>query len=334
MYSIIQKALLACDPEWSHDVSIAFLKRTGRNAFSALYSQSLPDKSIECFGLQFKNAIGLAAGLDKNGECIDAFAHMGFGFIEVGTVTPRPQAGNEKPRLFRLPEHKAIINRMGFNNKGVDYLVNQVKQSNYSGVLGINIGKNKTTPEDEALNDYLLCLDKVHEHASYVTINISSPNTPGLRNLQYGDSLKHLLNGLRHQCDILNDTHDKRVPLLVKIAPDLDETAIEQIASALIETGMDGVIATNTTLDRDTVSNHKYANEAGGLSGAVLCKKSQAVTEILHEKLQNKLPIVGVGGISSADDARARYKAGASLLQVYSSFIYQGPALVKELVNA
>lgn len=334
MYSIIQKLLLSCDPEWSHDVSIAFFKRTQRNVLNALYSQTLTSNPVECFGLRFKNPIGLAAGLDKNGECIDAFAKMGFGFVEVGTVTPLAQSGNDKPRLFRLPEHQAIINRMGFNNKGVDYLVEQVKNAKYDGVLGINIGKNKTTPEDEALSDYLKCLNKVHEHASYVTINVSSPNTPGLRNLQYGDALSRLLNGLREQAEKLNHASGKRVPLLVKIAPDLDEFAIEQIAQTLIETEMDGVIATNTTLDRDSVAGHQHASEAGGLSGAVLCAKSLDVTASLSIALKGKLPIVGVGGISNQQDAKNRFEAGASLLQVYSSFIYQGPQLIKELVNA
>jgi dihydroorotate dehydrogenase len=334
VYSITQKLLLSCDPEWSHDVSIGFLKRTGSNVLSSLYSQSLDDKPVECFGLRFKNPIGLAAGLDKNGECIDAFAKMGFGFIEVGTVTPLPQSGNDKPRLFRLPEHRSIINRMGFNNKGVDYLVEQVKRSHYDGVLGINIGKNKVTAEEDALSDYLVCLNKVHEHASYITINISSPNTPGLRNLQYGDALNRLLSGLREQNEVLNERHKKKVPLLVKIAPDLDEVAISQIAQALIATEMDGVIATNTTLDRTAVAGHEHADEAGGLSGEALTQKSLSVTATLSDALGGKLPIVGVGGISSAQDARERFKAGATLLQVYSSFIYQGPALVKELVNA
>jgi len=333
VYSIIQKQLLSCDPEWTHDVSIAFLKRSQRNFLCALYAQNVPEKPLECFGLHFKNPIGLAAGLDKNAECIDAFAKMGFGFIEVGTVTPIAQEGNDKPRLFRLPEHQAIINRMGFNNKGVDYLVEQVKKSKYDGVLGINIGKNKLTPEDEALSDYLICLNKVHEHASYVTINISSPNTPGLRNLQYGDALSRLLNGLREQAEKLNKENGKRVPLLVKIAPDLNTDEIEQIAHTLIESQMDGVIATNTTLDRESVAGHKYAGEAGGLSGAVLNKKSLDVTAALSTALNGKLPIVGVGGISNAQDAKNRFDAGASLLQVYSSFIYQGPKLIKVLLN-
>jgi dihydroorotate dehydrogenase len=333
VYSTIQKLLLSCDPEWSHDASIGFLKRSQHNILSALYAQSLPAQPFSCLGLSFKNRIGLAAGLDKNGECIDAFDKMGFGFIEVGTVTPKAQAGNDKPRLFRLPEHSAIINRMGFNNKGVDYLVEQVKRSDYTGILGINIGKNKTTAEEDALSDYSICLNKVHEHASYITINISSPNTPGLRNLQYGDALSRLLLGLRQQAEKRSTANGKRVPLLVKIAPDLDQIAVEQIAYTLIETGMDGVIATNTTLDREAVKGHKHASEMGGLSGAVLTAKSECVTRQLHTALAGKLPIIGVGGISNAEDAKNRYDAGASLLQVYSSFIYQGPPLIKALAH-
>lgn len=334
MYSIIQKLLLNCDPEWSHDASIGFLKHSQSNILNAIYKQAAPTKPVSCFGLDFPNPIGLAAGLDKNAECIDAFAAMGFGFIEVGTVTPLPQQGNDKPRLFRLPEHRAIINRMGFNNHGVDALVENVKKAKYNGVLGINIGKNKGTAEEDALSDYLICLKKVHKYASYITINISSPNTPGLRNLQYGEALNALLNGLKTETEKLDKAHVKRVPLLVKIAPDLSPEEVEQIAHSLIETGMDGVIATNTTLDREAVKGHRYAKEMGGLSGAVLTQKSEEITRLLHQALAGKLPIVGVGGISNAEDAKARYMAGASLLQVYSSFIYQGPPLIKALINA
>ncbi|MFC3121674.1 quinone-dependent dihydroorotate dehydrogenase [Agaribacter flavus] len=334
MYSLVQKTLLHCDPEWSHDFSLAFLRGSQHNFLRQAYTQDIQSKPVECFGLTFPNAIGLAAGLDKNAECIDAFAAMGFGFIEVGTVTPKPQAGNDKPRLFRLPEHQAIINRMGFNNKGVDYLVEQVKASRFKGILGINIGKNKTTPEENALDDYLICLNKVYEHASYITINISSPNTPGLRNLQFGEALARLLGGLKDAQIKQHQLTGKYVPLLVKIAPDNDELALTQIAEQLLATEMDGVIATNTTLDRQAVEGHVHANEMGGLSGAVLCNKSLQVTQTLANVLNGRLPIVGVGGISNVEDARARLAAGANLLQVYSSFIYQGPKLIKELANA
>lgn len=325
---------MCCDPEWSHDFSMGFLKRSQHNLLKNIYAQNVDSKPVECMGLKFKNPIGLAAGLDKNAECIDAFEAMGFGFIEVGTTTPKAQAGNDKPRMFRLPEHGSIINRMGFNNKGVDYLVDQVKASRYKGVLGINIGKNKNTPEENAIDDYLICMRKVYELASYITINISSPNTPGLRNLQYGDLLKALLNDLKHEQHKLHQSTGKYVPLTVKIAPDNSETEIQDIAAALIETGMDGVIATNTTLARDAVAGHKHANEMGGLSGAVLTEQSKQITKYLHSALKGAIPIIGVGGISNSDDAKERFASGASLLQVYSSFIYQGPALIKELINA
>ena len=321
------------EPEVSHDLAMGFLKRSQHNVLKNIYAQPLADKPFQCLGLSFKNKIGLAAGLDKNAECIDAFDAMGFGFVEVGTTTPVPQQGNDKPRMFRLPEHQAIINRMGFNNKGVDYLVESVKTSRYKGVLGINIGKNKATPEENAINDYLICMRKVYELASYITINISSPNTPGLRNLQYGDLLKNLLNDLKNEQTLLHKATGKYVPLTVKIAPDNTEAEIKDIANALLLTGMDGVIATNTTLARDKVTGHKHANEMGGLSGAVLTTQSNDVTQMLSKALNGAIPIIGVGGISNSQDAAQRYNAGASLLQVYSSFIYQGPPLLKELIN-
>ncbi|MFT5278144.1 MAG: dihydroorotate dehydrogenase [Glaciecola sp.] len=333
VYSFVQKFLLNRDPEWSHDFTIGYLRRSQRNFLRYTYKQQLADKPIECLGLTFKNQIGLAAGLDKNGECIDAFAAMGFGFVEVGTVTPKPQSGNHKPRMFRLPEHNAIINRMGFNNKGVDYLVEKVKESKYDGILGINIGKNKDTPDENALDDYLYCLDKVYNFASYVTVNISSPNTPGLRNLQYGQALDNLLLGLKKRQLILKEMHNKYVPLLIKIAPDLSDDEVKSIAESLVKAKMDGVIATNTTLDREAVKGDIHAEEAGGLSGAVLTQKSLNLTKVLAQALNGKMPIIGVGGISNAEDAKQRLDAGATLLQIYSSFIYQGPPLIKELVN-
>jgi dihydroorotate dehydrogenase len=333
VYSLVQKALLKCDPEWSHDFSIRFLKTTQRNFLNATYRQHVDDSPIECFGITFPNRVGLAAGLDKNGECIDAFAAMGFGFVEVGTVTPKPQPGNDKPRLFRLPEHEAIINRFGFNNKGVDYLIEQVKAANFKGVLGINIGKNKNTPDENALEDYLICLDKVYPYATYITVNISSPNTPGLRNLQYGEALDSLLSGLKKRQQELAEIHNKYIPLLIKIAPDLSEEEVKSIANSLLKANIDGVIATNTTLDRTPVNGHQHAEEAGGLSGKVLTDKSLVVTKQLSEALNGAIPIIGVGGISSKEDADARIKAGASLVQVYSAFIYQGPALIKEIAS-
>lgn len=334
MYSIIQKALFTQDAEWSHDFSINWLRRTQNTPLDRIYRQTLPAKPVEVLGIKFKNPLGLAAGLDKNGECIDAFAAMGFGFIEIGTVTPRAQIGNDKPRMFRLPAGQAIINRMGFNNKGVDNLVSNVKQARYDGVLGINIGKNKDTPEEAALSDYLICLQKVYEHATYVTINISSPNTPGLRNLQHGNALNELLSGLKTEQLKLADKHKKYTPVLVKIAPDLSQTEIENMAAALIKAGIDGVIATNTTLDRTLVAGQPFADEAGGLSGAVLTAKSQHVANQLAQALNGAIPMIGVGGIHDSASALARINAGSSLIQLYSSLIYRGPKVIKEIVES
>ncbi|WP_189406695.1 quinone-dependent dihydroorotate dehydrogenase [Alteromonas halophila] len=331
MQSLAQKLLLQCEPEKSHDLTINWLKKTQHSPLNWLYSQQTRKHPVTVAGITFDNPLGLAAGLDKNGECIDAFASMGFGFVEVGTVTPRPQPGNPKPRLFRLPEKQAIINRMGFNNKGVDYLIEQVRNSRFSGPVGINIGKNKDTEEQHALDDYLTCLNKVYPYASYVTVNISSPNTPGLRNLQYGEALDKLLRGLKAAQETLCQTHSKYVPLFIKIAPDLSDDEITSIARSLINTKMDGVIATNTTLSRDTVTGLKYSDEAGGLSGSVLTDKSLDVTRKLSAALDRALPIIGVGGIDSPQAAKDRLDAGASLVQVYSALIYQGPELIRRI---
>ncbi|MCV2884149.1 quinone-dependent dihydroorotate dehydrogenase [Aestuariibacter sp. AA17] len=333
MYSLLKTFLLNQDPEWSHDFTINWLKKTQHSFLNFTYKQPVEDKPVECFGLTFKNPVGLAAGLDKNGECIDAFAAMGFGFIEVGTVTPKPQTGNDKPRLFRIPEKNAIINRMGFNNKGVDYLVDRVKEAKYTGILGINIGKNKTTPEENALDDYVICLRKVYEYASYVTVNISSPNTPGLRNLQYGDALDALLSGLKAEQLALAEKHGKYVPVVIKIAPDLSDDEVASIAESLTRSKMDGVITTNTTLDRESVVGLPHAQEAGGLSGAVLTEKSQHITAEMVKCLNGAMPVIGVGGINNVASAKARLDAGATLVQVYSALIYQGPPLVKSIVN-
>lgn len=333
MYGLAQAALFNLDAELSHELTMWFLKHSQHNVLKNTYAQNVPNKPVECFGIEFPNPVGLAAGLDKNGECIDAFAAMGFGFVEIGTVTPKPQAGNDKPRLFRLKDAKGIINRMGFNNKGVDYLVEQVKQSQFNGVLGINIGKNKVTPEEKALDDYLICLEKVYPYASYVTVNISSPNTPGLRNLQYGEALDSLLVGLKSGQEKLSEQHGKKVPMLVKIAPDLTSEEIQSIADSLRKAEVEGVIATNTTISRDNVEGLRYAKEAGGLSGLPLQEKSLQVTKELAQALQGELPIVSVGGIDSAESAQARLDAGASLVQCYSAFIYQGPELIRNIVQ-
>jgi dihydroorotate dehydrogenase len=334
MYSLIQKFLFTLDAEWSHDFTINWLKRTQNTFLNRVYKQNLNDKPVQAFGLTFKNPVGLAAGLDKNGECIDAFAAMGFGFIEIGTVTPKPQLGNEKPRMFRLPAGQAFINRMGFNNKGVDNLIENVKRTRYTGILGINIGKNKDTPEDEALNDYLICLRKVYNYASYITVNISSPNTPGLRNLQHGKTLDKLLIGLKNEQKLLESQYAKYVPILVKIAPDLSDQDIVDMSNSLIKAGIDGVIATNTTLDRTEVLGQQHAQEIGGLSGAVLTAKSQVITEKLVKEIAGRMTVVGVGGIHSAGTAKSRINAGSKLIQLYSSLIYKGPEVIKEIVDS
>ena len=333
MYGLVQTALFQMEAELSHDLTLWLLKNTQYSALNGLYKQNVASKPTEFLGMSLPNPIGLAAGLDKNGECIDAFAAMGFGFIEVGTVTPLPQAGNDKPRLFRIKDAKGIINRMGFNNKGVDYLVEQVKQSQFKGVLGINIGKNKVTPEDKALDDYLICLRKVYAHASYITVNISSPNTPGLRNLQYGDALENLLFGLKAEQQTLTQQQGKYVPLLVKIAPDLTPDEVVSISDAFRKAQIDGVIATNTTLERAQIAGLRYATEAGGLSGTPLTQQSLAITQQLVSALQNELPLISVGGIGTAQEAQARLDAGAKLVQCYSALIYQGPKMVRDMIN-
>lgn len=332
-YQIARQLMFRQDAEWSHDFALTNLKRLANSPVSLLWQQHLPAKPVQFCGLDIANPVGLAAGLDKNAECIDAFAQMGFGFIEVGTVTPRPQAGNDKPRLFRLPQAEAIINRMGFNNKGVDYLVENVKRAKYQGVLGINIGKNKDTPNEQGKDDYITCMRKVYTHASYITVNISSPNTPGLRDLQYGAALDELLSCLKNEQLDLQHHHGKSVPLLVKIAPDLDDIQVKQVAESLLSNKIDGVIATNTTLDRDGVHGLMHAEEAGGLSGKPVQQKS---TEIITKLKQHAptLPIIGVGGINSAESAQQKLAAGADLVQIYTGFIYHGPDLIRKIVNS
>lgn len=333
-YSAIRKVFFKFDPEAIHELTIKGFKATGATPLNILYKQTVPNKPVEVMGIKFPNPVGLAAGLDKNGECIKAFEALGFGFIEVGTVTPRPQPGNDKPRIFRLPEANAIINRMGFNNKGVDYLVDQVIKANYSGVLGINIGKNKDTPDENAKDDYIHCMRKVYDYATYITVNISSPNTPGLRSLQYGDALNELLSALKAEQTTLAEQYGKYVPVAVKIAPDLNAEEVTSIAECLIANNIDGVIATNTTLARDKVSHLPFGNEQGGLSGAPVKDKSTEIIQMLAKALDNKLPIIGVGGIASGADAQEKIAAGAKLVQVYTGFIYQGPQLIKEIVQA
>lgn len=332
-YPIIRPALFKLDPERAHELTFQQMRFISGTPLESLIRQQLPSRPVTCMGLTFKNALGLAAGLDKNGECIDAFNAMGFGFVEVGTVTPRPQAGNDKPRLFRLVEAEGIINRMGFNNHGVDQLVENVKKARFDGILGINIGKNKDTPVEQGKDDYLICMDKVYAHASYIAINISSPNTPGLRTLQYGEALDDLLASIKQRQNELQQRHLKYVPVAVKIAPDLDEDELVQIADSLVRHKIDGVIATNTTLDRQLVQGLRHCDEAGGLSGRPVQSRSTAVIKRLAQELNGQLPIIGVGGIDSLVSAREKMAAGASLVQVYSGFIYKGPGLIKDIVT-
>ena len=334
MYTLARDLLFKLAPETSHDLSIDLIGAGGRLGLNGLLCKAPASLPVRVMGLEFANPVGLAAGLDKNGDAIDGFAQLGFGFIEIGTVTPRAQPGNPKPRLFRLPEAQGIINRMGFNNLGVDHLLARVQAARYRGVLGINIGKNFDTPVERAVDDYLIGLDKVYAHASYVTVNVSSPNTPGLRSLQFGDSLRQLLEALRQRQEDLAVVHGKRVPLAIKIAPDMTDEETVDVARALLDTGMDGVIATNTTLSREGVEGLQYADEAGGLSGAPVRDKSTHTVRVLAGELQGRLPIIAVGGITEGQHAADKIAAGASLVQIYSGFIYQGPALIRQAVDA
>ena len=334
MFPIIRSALFALDPETAHHASLDALRSAHCLGTLPLLVKRPASDPRTVMGLTFPNPVGLAAGLDKNGAYINALAALGFGFIEIGTVTPRPQPGNPKPRLFRLPEAQAIINRMGFNNNGVDALVENVKCAKFKGILGINIGKNADTPIEKAADDYLIGLRKVYTHASYIAINISSPNTKNLRQLQGSDELDALLSQLKVEQEHLADLHDKYVPLALKIAPDLDPEQIKQIATLLIRHRIDGVIATNTTLSREGVETLTHSNEAGGLSGAPVRDKSTAVIRQLAAELHGALPIIGVGGILNGKDALEKMQAGASLVQFYSGMIYRGWDLVAECAAA
>jgi dihydroorotate dehydrogenase len=332
-YSLIRPLLFSLDPETAHQLTLKLLDSAQTLGISQLAYGQQPSQAVKIMGLEFKNPVGLAAGLDKNGDHIDALAALGFGFIEIGTVTPRPQPGNPKPRLFRLPEHQAIINRMGFNNLGVDHLVAQVKKCQYKGILGINIGKNFDTPIENAVDDYLHCLRQSYALASYITINISSPNTKNLRQLQQGDDIKNLLSALKEEQLKLQQIHQRYVPLVLKIAPDLTPDDISHIAKLLLEFAIDGVIATNTTLDRSLISGHPLANEAGGLSGVPVKAKATEVVRQLAAELNGNCPIIAAGGILTAADALEKIHAGASLVQIYSGLIYQGPTLIKSIIK-
>lgn len=331
-YALLKPLLFRLDEERTHDLALRALRFLPTVLCPA--PENRPQDAVEVMGLHFPNPIGLAAGLDKNGECIDALAALGFGFIEIGTVTPRPQPGNPAPRLFRLPEARAIVNRMGFNNRGVDHLVGRVENSAWRGVLGINIGKNFDTPLEKAAEDYRTCLRKVYPHASYVTVNISSPNTRDLRRLQGGDEFAALLGALRTERAALRERYGKNVPLVIKIAPDVEDEQIETIAELLLKYGMDGVIATNTTISRQGLEGLPYANEAGGLSGAPLTARATAVTAKLVSALRGEIPVIASGGVMTAGDVAAKKRAGASLVQLYTGLVYRGPRLIGEALAA
>lgn len=334
MYNLARQLLFKLSPETSHDLSLDLIGAGGRLGLNGKLCKQPSALPVTVMGLDFPNPVGLAAGLDKNGAAIDGFGQLGFGFVEIGTVTPRPQPGNPKPRLFRLPEATAIINRMGFNNLGVDHLLARVRAAQYTGVLGINIGKNADTPVERAVDDYLIGLSKVYADASYITVNVSSPNTPGLRTLQFGDSLKQLLEALAARREQLISTYGRRVPLAIKIAPDMTDEETALVAAALLETGMDAVIATNTTLGREGVEGLPFADEAGGLSGAPVLHKSTHTVKVLAGELAGKMPIIAAGGITEGRHAAEKIAAGASLVQIYSGFIYKGPSLIRESVDA
>jgi len=335
MYSLARPFLFSLDAERAHHMGLSALDTAYRLGTTPLVAARIPALPTQAFGITFPNPVGLAAGLDKNGAHIEGLFALGFGSVEIGTITPRPQAGNPKPRLFRLPAHQAVINRMGFNNDGVDALVRNVERVRQRrGVLGINIGKNKDTPNEQALDDYILCLDKVYPLADYITVNISSPNTAGLRELQEENALRQLVAGLRDRQEQLASQHGRRVPMLVKVAPDLSERDIDAAARVLAELQVDGVIATNTTIDRTRVAGDPQANEAGGLSGAPLLDQSTLVLRRLRARLPESVPLVGVGGITSGADAVAKMAAGATLVQCYSGLVFRGPALVGECVEA
>jgi dihydroorotate dehydrogenase len=340
-YALARPFLFGLDAETAHELTMASLARTQGTPLSLAYCNTRVDDPIELAGLKFANKVGLAAGLDKNAHCIDGLAAMGFGFVEVGTVTPKAQSGNPKPRMFRLPEANALINRLGFNNDGLDTFIanvqkSKVRQSNSKLplILGLNIGKNASTPIENAVDDYLICLDGVYPHADYVTVNISSPNTKNLRALQSDEALDALLSAIAKRRGVLVQQHGKRVPIFVKIAPDLDEAQVDVIAATLKRHEMDGVVATNTTLSRDVVKGMRHADEMGGLSGSPVLAASNRVISQLRAALGKGFPLIGVGGVMSGADAVSKIKAGADVVQIYTGLIYKGPELVKDAANA
>ena len=334
MYGLARPLLFALDAETAHGLGLKAIEAAYRSGTSPLLSRRPAPLVTRAFGLEFANPVGLAAGLDKNGAHVDALLALGFGSVEVGTVTPRAQTGNPRPRMFRLPEAQAVINRLGFNNEGVDALVRNVSRARRRGIVGINIGKNADTPNEHAVDDYLHCLERVYALADYVTVNISSPNTKDLRELQHDDALRALVGSLREAQEKLGAQHGGRKPMLLKIAPDLDDAQIDSIAGILLAAGVDGIIATNTTISRTQIHGHRLEHEAGGLSGKPLFAKSTSVLSRLRARVGEKIPLVGVGGILSGGDAVAKVAAGATLLQFYTGMVYRGPELIEECVTA
>ncbi len=340
-YALTRPFLFGLDAETAHELTMDMLARGQRTPLQWAWCNETVDDPIELAGLTFPNRVGMAAGLDKNARCIDALGAMGFGFVEVGTVTPKAQPGNPKPRMFRLPEARALINRLGFNNEGLDAFLHNVQQARFRSqrrthplLLGLNIGKNASTPIENATSDYLICLEGVYPHADYVTVNISSPNTQNLRALQSDEALDGLLSAIAERREVLAVRHGRRVPVFVKIAPDLDEAQVSVIAATLQRHGMDGVIATNTTISRAAVQGMRHAQEAGGLSGAPVLEASNQVIRQLRAALGSRFPIIGVGGIISAQDAVSKIRAGADAVQIYTGLIYEGPALVTKAAKA
>jgi dihydroorotate dehydrogenase len=334
VYSLARPFLFCLDAERAHDIGLAGIETAYRTGLGGLFATKPKPLPTRAFGIDFPNPVGLAAGLDKNGAHIDALAALGFGFIEIGTTTPRPQSGNPKPRMWRLPEHMAVINRLGFNNEGVDALLRNVERARFGGVLGINIGKNKDTPNERAVDDYLFCLERVYASARYVTVNISSPNTQGLRDLQEEETLKRFVGTLRDAQERLAAQHGSRKPMLLKIAPDLSEPELDGIAAVLREARVDGVICTNTTIDRAVVNGAPHAEEAGGLSGKPLFTKATSVLRGMQQRLGDAVPLIGVGGITDGAGALEKMTAGAALVQLYTGMVYRGPALIGECVES
>ncbi|MFC5577639.1 quinone-dependent dihydroorotate dehydrogenase [Lysobacter niabensis] len=334
MYGLARPFLFELDAERAHALTLEALEAAYRTGLNPLLSRKPAPLPTKAFGLTFPNPVGLAAGLDKNGAHIDALMSLGFGFIEIGTVTPKPQAGNPKPRMFRLPRHRAVINRLGFNNDGIEVLVRNVERAKCRGLLGINIGKNKDTPNEAAEGDYMYCLSRVYPLADYVTVNISSPNTAGLRELQEEQALRRLIGTLREEQERLCAKHGKYVPMLVKIAPDLSESDVDAAARVLSDLQVDGVIATNTTVQRLLVEGAEHANEAGGLSGKPLMGPATTVLRMMRTRLPESIPLIGVGGVMSGSDAATKQAAGATLVQLYTGLVYRGPKLIHESVEA